>query len=350
MKPYVTYVLAAAILAGAGFLILPNAWQAGRGLLDEELAIQYELSRKTQGDYIREVDAALEASDAELASSIVSVAVEHNIELPQDVLDRVAAAEAIQPALGSELWNGFVYGEAENWTGFSAAVASDFVVMGDLRDLYNQAVAYPDYDAVVVSLAAVGVVATGVTVATLGTAAPAKWGVSVFKAARKLGKLPKSLLDDLTAVARRSVNDKALADFAKHAGSWNWRGARDAAGLVVDGAPARKVSDAAASIGTIAKGHSPRAVADTLERSKNLDDLSKFQRIADKAGPKKYRGILKLAAPLAAVVSPILVAMSWISMAVVWILAAAYIGYRIVRLLYRVYRAGGRLISTVPKR
>lgn len=120
----------------------------------------------------------------------------------------------------SKLAEGLLQGSSDETVGQVASVVSDFMVIGDLRDLAHQGVTLAkgeDVDEVLVALASLGVLATGAQAASgLGTGAsggltaPAmagttavKQGLITLKAARRLGQLPRWLPPALSTTARR---------------------------------------------------------------------------------------------------------------------------------------------------
>lgn len=127
-----------------------------------------------------------------------------------------------------KLSEGLLTGSSDETIGQVAGVATDFLVIGDLRDLSHQAVELSrggEVDEVVTALATIGLVAsatqiasTAGTAATAGATAPAtvaattvKTGVSLLKAARKAGKLP-SWLGRTIVDGARSVKQTGRLD------------------------------------------------------------------------------------------------------------------------------------------
>lgn len=107
----------------------------------------------------------------------------------------------------AKLSEGILSGTSDETIGQLAGVVTDFVVIGDLRDLAKQGLNWingEETDEVIAALAAIGVVASAAqvvsgisTVGTGGAAAPTvaattavKGGTVLLKAARKVGKLP----------------------------------------------------------------------------------------------------------------------------------------------------------------
>ncbi|MBB1073851.1 hypothetical protein HUU62_05425 [Rhodoferax sp. 4810] len=121
----------------------------------------------------------------------------------------------------AKIGEGVLQGTSDETSGQVASVVSDFFVIGDLRDLANQginAAQGEEVDEVLTALAAIGVVATAAQIASAGTATPAKVGVSVLKAARKLGQLPawlgKALIDGAKTVKQTNKLDAVNDLFA----------------------------------------------------------------------------------------------------------------------------------------
>ena len=125
-----------------------------------------------------------------------------------------------------KIGEGLIHGSSDESLGQAIGVATDFLVIGDIRDLGTQAVRFmkdEDTDEVIVALAALGTIASASQVATgvgamitAGAALPglvgttaAKSGLNALKMARKLSKLPPWLGREIvqtTKVARESGN------------------------------------------------------------------------------------------------------------------------------------------------
>ena len=126
-----------------------------------------------------------------------------------------------------KLLEGLFTGKSDETLGSMAGVVSDFMVVGDLRDLTIQSINWStgeETDTVVMALASMGVVATGAqiagagaTVATVGAATPtvvaataAKSSLVLLKVARKLGKIPPWLAKTLTKAAKTVTATKSF--------------------------------------------------------------------------------------------------------------------------------------------
>lgn len=131
----------------------------------------------------------------------------------------------------AKLSEGLFSGTSDETIGQAAGVATDFFVIGDLRDLAKQGLNWAqgdETDEVIAALAAIGVVASAAqlasgaaTVGTGGAAAPSiaattavKGGAVVLKSARKLGKLPPWLSKTLIKEARVVKDTRKLDSVA----------------------------------------------------------------------------------------------------------------------------------------
>ncbi|MEW6113964.1 MAG: hypothetical protein AB1664_17655 [Thermodesulfobacteriota bacterium] len=121
----------------------------------------------------------------------------------------------------SDAFRGLWKGKGACAESLIAATVSDFLIIGDIRDLtWGVIKKYQgqDADEFTMALAGMGIVLSGVTAvatpASAGTAAPAgvtaKTSVSLLKLAKKLGKLPDPLQKSLIRVFRQTAKAKSL--------------------------------------------------------------------------------------------------------------------------------------------
>jgi len=224
---FIRLVLLAALGAGVAFT-LPEAW---RGL---ELAVAAEKNPAKLADLrlkdfnaehaTREIEDALKAGDIEMANSFVALADERAIELPKDLLTRLEKANSTSEATKRGIHNfahGFVTGEPQDVSGFAGAATGDLLVFGDIRDIVREGSRWMrgmETDPLIMGLAGAGLVVTGATYFTWGTAAPARVGSTLVKVARRTGKLSAKLADDVMVLlkARRTGRvTAALTDVAQ---------------------------------------------------------------------------------------------------------------------------------------
>ena len=169
----------------------------------------------------REIEAALKDGDVDLAQSFAHLALAQNLPVSMELLARVDEATA-QIAVGDApgragLPRGFLTGDTDDLASFSGTVAGDLFVFGDIRDVVvqgRQLVLGEEPDRLVLGLAAVGLAVTAGTYASVGTASPARAGLTLLKGARKSARLSAGLTD----WARRSATEMVDSDYAATGG------------------------------------------------------------------------------------------------------------------------------------
>ena len=216
----------------------------------------------------REIHIALAAGDADLAQSFVDLAAERNVAIDPALPGKVNETEANQHTFANTAGR-FVHGL---WTGEPADFASlagtafgDLFVFGDIRDAAREGTRYltgRQYDPWILGLAGVGIAITAVTYASFGATTPERVGVSLFKAARRTGRLNPALA---VRVAREAVKVEG------------------AGGLV----------GLAQNTGRIEAKAGGQAALDSLAIAQEPGDVSRLARLAAAKGGKT-RAIVKL--------------------------------------------------------
>jgi hypothetical protein len=110
---------------------------------------------------------------------------------------------------------GIIHGKSDENIGKASAIASDFLVIGDIRDLFLQGNNYindTEVDKVIVALSTLGLVATISTVYSLGATTPAKNSISILKYGRKVNKIPNWLSRTIVKEAKISKETKSLSN------------------------------------------------------------------------------------------------------------------------------------------
>lgn len=258
---FIRLTVVAALGAGVVYT-LPEAW---RGL---ELAVAAEKDPAKLADLrlkgfgaeaaTREIEAALQVGDAELAASFVALAGDRAIELPQELLARVEAANSASEATKRGIYNfahGFVTGEPQDMSGFAGAATGDLLVFGDIRDIVREGSRWMrgmETDPLIVALAGAGLAVTGVTYFTWGSAAPARVGTTLLKVARRTGKLSAKLADDVMVLLK-----------ARRTG---------------------RVSAALTDVAQIQRRAGSRVALESMRHADNVGDLAKAGLLAEKKG------------------------------------------------------------------
>ena len=109
---------------------------------------------------------------------------------------------------------GVISGKSDESIGKISAIASDFLVIGDIRDLTIQGKNYfkgdKEVDKVIVALSTIGLVATVSTIYTLGASSSAKSSISILKYAKRVNKIPKWLEKSIIREAKVAKETKSL--------------------------------------------------------------------------------------------------------------------------------------------
>lgn len=268
--------------------------------LEPEEAVQRELNEKVTQQAIEEkIEAAFARNDIEDARMYVDLALEMHRPIRMELIDRVEAAEQSTAAAersAMEFGTSFITGEGTSIAGLAGATASDFTVVGDVRDIIHEGglmISGQPYDKLMLGLATVGLAATGATVATGGLGAPAKVGVSLFKAARRAGTLTVELGVAVGRAVRQAVDFGELGGVVRAAATFDNAAVRDAASVAVrrasSGSLARMLGDAR-HINDIA---GPAETVRLLKYAKSPEELSGLARMSTRFG-KSTRGVVEL--------------------------------------------------------
>ena len=326
------YSVATLALAASAWFVVPKAWQAAQAFRNEEASIRYQVSRIPAVSYVAKIDQALREEDTDLARSVVALADAQGIALPPEVLERIDVTEENAPAF---------------WEDEALAISildgvSDFFVIGDARDLYRQYNLYPAYDPLIVGLAAGGIAITGATWMSGGAALPARIGLTTLKTAQKAGRISTGLVADLGMLVRRSINMKAVGDVARNVIPPRPAAIREASGRMFSKQALNNLAQIGTNVYQIGDRHGRRAIVQTLRVADNAVDLHRFARVANLVPEKAYRGVLALVPSVGSALLWVgtvgLIAATWLATAMAWLLAAAFIGFKILRLAYRTLR------------
>jgi len=117
--------------------------------------------------------------------------------------------------LSQKVAEGFSTGTSDEVLGQASAIGSDFLLIGDLRDLALEGTHYykhEEVDEVLVALSTVGLVASVSTLFTLGSSAVVKSGVSVLKLAQKSKHIPTWLSTYLVREAKQIRKSKNISN------------------------------------------------------------------------------------------------------------------------------------------
>ena len=100
---------------------------------------------------------------------------------------------------------GILKGGSDEDIGKASAIASDFLIIGDIRDLSIEGMHYmhdEKVNNVMVALSSLGLITTASTVYTLGATTPIKTSISLLKYGKRVNKLPSWLSNKLIEQAK----------------------------------------------------------------------------------------------------------------------------------------------------
>lgn len=188
---------------------------------------------------------------------------------------------------------GFIDGQAESGAGVAGAITSDFTVVGDVRDLWEQYQLYAKGEAVnelIVTLAGVGVGLTAATVVSSGTAAPAKGGVSTTKLAARTGRLTPDFQKLLLKQGAAVFDYKAFMLAARAEKSLD--GVTKAAAKAYNPQAVASIQRTAEQVNNLRKASSTSDAIHLLKYVDNGDDLARLEKLSLKYGAET-KGIMK---------------------------------------------------------
>jgi hypothetical protein len=292
--------LAAGLFALAALICVPLGLEADSliAAADDPVAITDRALDRAfdRSTAVHEIEAALIANDADLAKSFLDLADDRGIAVPADLKARVNTAvdnANSATAVAGSFASGLITGEPTDMAGLAGTAVGDLFVFGDIRDAIREGSRYVSgehYDQLVLGLACLGIAVTAGTYASFGSAAPARVGLSLAKAARKTGRIGARMADFIG----RSLRD--VVDFAalKRAGSSLTepavavRTAREAVKVNKADGLVRLVSD----VGTVQAKAGTQAALDGLKLADGPRDMGRIAKLAEKKGGKT-RAILR---------------------------------------------------------
>jgi hypothetical protein len=293
------------VCAVACALLWPHARDAGAILAaqdDPAVISDIQLNsvlRNNEPLIAENIEAALAAGDADLASSFVDLAREKNIPVADELSQRVSEAvteENSSSHFAKRFATGLVTGNADDVASLSGTVAGDLFVFGDIRDVVREGkhlAMGEDTDRLVLGLATAGLAVTAATYVSVGGVAPVRAGLTLVKDARKVGRLGEGLTQWAGRSAREMV-DAPLLQNAVASGSVMRPGQtltaiKAAFRAEKAGALVRLAKD----VGRVSEKAGTRGALDTLRIAEGPKDVARAARLAESKGGQT-RAILKL--------------------------------------------------------
>ena len=286
-------------------LVWPHARDAGAILAAQDDPAQLSdiqldsALRNNQAVVAENIEAALAANDADLASSFVDLAREKSIPVSDELSLRVKDAVAEQNStshFAKRFATGLVTGSADDVASLSGTIAGDLFVFGDIRDVVREGkhlAMGEDTDRLILGLATAGLAVTAATYVSVGGVAPVRAGLTLVKDARKVGRLGEGLTQWAGRSARQIV-DAPMLQNAVASGSVLRPGQtvtaiKAAFRAEKAGALVRLAKD----VGRVSEKAGMRGALDTLRIAEGPKDVARAARLAESKGGQT-RAILKV--------------------------------------------------------
>jgi hypothetical protein len=286
-------------------LLWPHARDAGAILAAQDDPAQLSdiqldsALRNNQAVVAENIEAALAANDADLASSFVDLAREKSIPVSDELSLRVKDAVAEQNStshFAKRFATGLVTGSADDVASLSGTIAGDLFVFGDIRDVVREGkhlAMGEDTDRLILGLATAGLAVTAATYVSVGGVAPVRVGLTLVKDARKVGRLGEGLTQWAGRSARQIV-DAPMLQNAVASGSVLRPGQtvtaiKAAFRAEKAGALVRLAKD----VGRVSEKAGMRGALDTLRIAEGPKDVARAARLAESKGGQT-RAILKV--------------------------------------------------------
>jgi hypothetical protein len=286
-------------------LLWPHARDAGAILAAQDDPVQLSdlqlnsALRNEPGLIAQNIEAALAASDADLAKSFVDVAAAKNIPVSEDLLRRVSDAVTEENSTSNfarRFATGLVTGNADDVASLSGTVAGDLFVFGDIRDVVREGkhlAMGEDTDHLILGLATAGLAVTAASYISLGGAVPVRAGLTLVKDARKVGRLGEGLTQWAGRSAREMVDAPMLQNAVATASIARPGEAVTAIKAAFRAEKAGGLVRLAKDVGRVGEKAGTKGALDTLRIAEGPKDVSRAARLAEAKGGQT-RAIMKL--------------------------------------------------------
>jgi hypothetical protein len=255
--------------------------------------------RQDQAAIAGNIESALAAGDADLASSFVELARDKQIGVSDELDRRVSDAVAEQASAGyvaKRFATGLVTGTADDVASLTGTVAGDLFVFGDIRDAIREGkhlAMGEETDRLVLGLATAGLAVTAATYISAGGATPVRAGLSLVKDARKVGRLGEGLAEWAGRSARDVVDAPALQQAVVSGSVFRPGQTATAIKAAFRAEKAGGLVRLAKDVGRITEKAGTRGALDSLKLAEGPKDVARAARLAEAQGGKT-RAILKL--------------------------------------------------------
>jgi len=270
-------------------------WDYDEILVDLEKSLRLNVSQK---QISQEIHTAISKAEFDDARMYIAIAESNHYDIDSEGLNKfITQKDTDLRKVVTQVTNftkGFINGKSSNMAGITGSVVADFTVVGDVRDLAKEYEKYEkgkDINEVIVLLSGVGVGLTALTVASLGSSAPAKAGTSIIKLAVKTRRMTRSFQKHLVKLGRKVFDWPMFTRLLKQ--NKNVRNIRSAARQAYHPEAIKPLEKIASQVNRIRKSTSTMDTVHLLKYVDSPDDLVKLEKISLKYGTRT-KGLMKL--------------------------------------------------------
>jgi len=270
-------------------------WDYDEILVDIEKSLRLNVTQKKISQEIHNSISNAEFDDARM---YIAIAESNHYEVDSERLKNFISQKDTQLrkviTQATNFTQGFIKGKSANVAGISGSVVADFTVVGDVRDLsheYEKHEKGEEINEVIVLLSGAGVGLTALTVASLGTVAPAKAGTSIIKLAVKTHRMTRSFQKHIVKLGRKVFDWPLFSRLLKQNRSVN--NIRHAARQAYHPEAIKPLKKIASQVNRIRKSTSTIDTVHLLKYVESPNDLRKLEKISLKYGTKT-KGLMKL--------------------------------------------------------
>lgn len=291
---YLLLLVSVLLLAGSLKALL-DYWQYDEIAADVAQMMLHQVSDEDVRQQVRDAIAHDNPADARMYLRLAGTfgyAVDP-VEFEADI-QRLESPLNTARRTANDFASGFMAGEAESGAGVAGALTSDFTVVGDARDLWEQYQLHAKGEPVnelIVTLSGVGLGLTAATIASAGASTPAKGGVSTAKLAARTGRLTPKFQKFLLKQGNDVFDYKAFLLAAR--AERNLDGVSKAAIRSYNPQAVQAIKQTAGRINNIRKASSTADVVHLLKYVDSGDDLVRLEKLGLKYGTET-KGIMKL--------------------------------------------------------
>ena len=311
----IKFIFAVVFLVSSGFFVLPKAFDAVLLFVyqhSNEAIVRMHLRFISNDEFNEKLSIAINEDDIDLANQIYEIGIDQKVTFEPELLSLLEDENGSWASFSRNVkkaWNGAQTGEVTSGYGLAGSFISDLSGTSDFRELSKELDAYPDYDSFNVALSLLGVTGSALTVSSLfnaGGSAPVgvtlRLGASTIKGAKTAGRLSKKLQKVYASHIDNMINEPALAEMAEkfknvELGKLNTKQVNELTELAKDTVNMKALNpliNSANDMRVIGTNGGFIGLSKTLTVADELNDLTRLSKLS-KVTKGKFAGYLTLA-------------------------------------------------------